>query len=179
VLDEAPKHLPDDEWYGLPLGRFPYYVEKLLDLVEREGVQLNALARIEWVWMAALERSECGLRALQASLGGDPALFVNLLKLIFRGDNDDASAEPTEQDRLRARQAFRLLNAWRRVPGTVSAPVSPGEKAEGDIVFPPGAIDEKQLVNWVTDAKACRSGGTSRGVRLPARHIEHFPPAYD
>ena len=65
----------------------------------------------------------------------EPPVFRQVLQLIFR-KSDEAEgerAEPSETERSRAVQAYRLLNSWQTLPGTRSD----------------GTVDEKQLLDWV------------------------------
>jgi hypothetical protein len=151
TLQEPPKHDPREEWYSPPIDMVSHHVERLLDVLETQRVSREILSSLEWIWMPALEHSERGLRSLQAALSTQPTLFVDVLKLVFRAENEE-SRDLSDQDKTRATQAYRLLERWRRIPGTIEyEPIT--ERAEGDIVFTKGRVDKAELVKWVTEAR--------------------------
>jgi hypothetical protein len=131
-----------------------YEVARLLDMLEEQGVPAETLARLEWAWLPALEHDEDrgrGLKALQQALSTDPTLFVDILKIIFRG-KDEAPREVTTEESNRATQAYRLLRGWKRIPGL--KPVeAPAKADEGGIAFATGSVDATALNEWVQEAR--------------------------
>jgi hypothetical protein len=151
VLEEAPKFDPGEEWYPPSISTISHHVEQLLDILEKEEADTGLLVKLEWIWMPLLEHGTRGLRSLQAALSTDPRLFVELLKLVFRAENEEAR-DPSDQDNTRAMQAYRLLEAWKKPPGTIEMePVQ--HKDNGDIIFPLGLVNEKDLFNWTSTAR--------------------------
>ena len=66
-------------------------------------------------------------------------------------ENDEAR-DLSDQDKTRATQAYRLLEAWKKVPGTIEIiPVK--DRDDGDIIFPRGRVNEKDLFSWITTAR--------------------------
>jgi hypothetical protein len=127
-----------------------YYVPEMLNLLEKRGESRDELAKLEWLWLAVLKHGR-GPKALQATLSEHPGLFVDALKLIYRGKGE-TRREPTEQERLMGTHAYHMLNAWEQVPG--AGPLPPGQpEFEGDIPFASGQVDESKLLAWVDEAR--------------------------
>jgi hypothetical protein len=151
VLEETPKFNPNDEWYPPSLNTVGHRVEQLLNVLEKDGTDASVLVKLEWVWLPVLEHGRRKLKSLQGALSTDPGLFVDVLKIVFRGDNEETRDLP-EQDKLKAQQAYRLLEAWKTPPGTVDIEQIQ-DKDDGDIVFPRGHMNEEALVNWIMTAR--------------------------
>jgi hypothetical protein len=151
LLNDTPRHNPGEEWYPPSMTTVSNHVESLLETLDNRGVDSSVLAGLEWIWMPALTHSKRGLRALQTALSSEPKLFVDTLKLVFRADNEE-SREVSDEDRARATQAYRLLEYWKKVPGTVEQELIT-ERAEGDIVFSKGRVDRVALFKWVEEAR--------------------------
>ncbi|NQT20244.1 MAG: hypothetical protein HQ592_11110 [Planctomycetes bacterium] len=152
ALEEAPKHDPKEEWYPPAMNSLPYEVEELLDLLEDEGIESSTLAKVEWAWMSSLAYSKRGLKALQELLSTDPKIFVDILRLVYCRENEEPQ-EPSEQEEARATQAFRLLERWRKVPGTVEERAATGVP-EGDDTSAMLRIDQEKLFAWVVEARS-------------------------
>lgn len=77
---------------------------------------------IEWAYLPLLDgyRGDARPLCLHRRLAGDPAFFCETLRLVFRSKNetDEERAELSDDEVRRAQNAYRLLNGWRRVPGT-------------------------------------------------------------
>lgn len=151
VLQKASTHDPSDEWYPPSMSMISHHVERLLEILENQNIDNELLAGLEWTWMPVLEHSERGLKVLQAALSTQPGLFVDVLKLVFRAENE-SSRDLSDQDKARANQAYRLLDRWRKIPGTIERePIT--KRAEGDIVFSKGRVDKGELLKWVKEAR--------------------------
>ena len=114
-----------------------YYVEGAFDKLRKsEDVKLADLAKREFAYLPLLGRGRDGHRdlALFRLMVSDPAMFVDAVKLAFRG----ASEEPRELDqaeRGRAKAANDLLSVFRNVPGVTA-----------------GGVDGKVTALWVQKA---------------------------
>ena len=151
VLQAAPHSDPSEEWYPPPINVISHHVESLLHILETNGVDTGLLVKLEWIWMPVLEHGTRGLKFLQDALSTDPRLLVDLLKVVFRAENEEAR-DLSDQDKTRASQAYRLLEAWRKVPGTIE--ITPiGDRDDGDIIFPQGRVNEKDLFGWIAIAR--------------------------
>jgi hypothetical protein len=152
TLREAAKDATTEEWYRPALRSVAHEIGLLLDALEMQGVDMPTLVQLEWLWLPLLEDTQRGFKALSLALSENPELFVDMLKLIFRGDGDEPR-ESSQNDRARAMQAYKLLEAWHRVPGGADSPSSV-KPSEGEIAFPNGSIDKPKLFQWVDKARA-------------------------
>ncbi|WP_308799537.1 hypothetical protein [Agromyces silvae] len=109
---------------------------RLLAGLRSRGVDETEIARLEWKFLPALNYED-DAPSLQQLLAKDPQVFVQLVGLVFRSTGSD-SDEEREVDSTIASNAFRLLKAWRVVPGTTSD----------------GAIDSDVLQEWIKTARA-------------------------
>lgn len=96
-------------------GSAGYEVGLLLDFLEAEGADAQTLGGIEWAYYPILDDTR-EPRALQAALHESPELFVELVKLVYRGENDEPRKLDEHSERV-ATHAWSVLNDWRRVPG--------------------------------------------------------------
>ena len=151
ILEEAPKFDPTNEWYPPSLTSIGHHVEQLLNILEKHGTNAPILVKLEWIWLPLLEHGTRRLKSLQGALSSDPGLFVEFLKIVFRGDNDKPH-DLSDQEKVKAQQAYRLLEAWKTPPGLLSTEEIQ-DRDDGDIVFSNGRIDEVALVNWITTAR--------------------------
>jgi len=154
LLEEAPKHDPRKE-KDVAFGSLSYDISELLDILEAKGAETSKLVQLEWAWMPALEHSKRGLKSLQQALNEDPKLFIEILKILYRGKNE-APQERSEQKEGIASQVFRLLSQWKVVPGLEE--MQPTEKkSKGDIQFSKGQVNQKNLFSWVREARKLAS----------------------
>jgi addiction module HigA family antidote len=121
-----------------------YYLSEALTILQgRSGVSEEEMARLEFLYISALEHANHGIPNLEKQIGKSPALFVQSLALIFR--RSDGGEDPSEwlmQDAERqsavSTAAYRLLENVKRIPGTDEN----------------GKIDEKALRSWVMEAQS-------------------------
>jgi hypothetical protein len=150
MLMEAPEHDPNLE-KDVSLDSIGYHVSEVLDMLENKGVDPTVIVQIEWIWMSALEYSSRGLKSLQKALSKDPNSFIHLLKMLYKGKNDEKHREHSEQNERMASNAFRLLSQWKIVPGLEE--LQSEKEIEGDIQFPKGKANEGKLFAWVKEAR--------------------------
>jgi hypothetical protein len=103
-------------------------IQDLQNLVEAGDarVEVNAVASFEWTYLALLDGHPTSPKILHKWLEEKPEFLVELLR-------EKERPEPSENDRGRAMQAYRLLNSWHRAPGTRSD----------------GSMDEDHLRHWI------------------------------
>ena len=125
-----------------------HYVSKALDTLEQRGdTSRDDLARLEFLFIRTLDRSEHGIRNLEAQLSESPALFMQALALAFkRNDGGEDPAEwrlPNSDNRTAvARAAYALLTNASQIPGT-----------QAD-----GSIDLKELKAWLEQVRHTHRG---------------------
>lgn len=111
-----------------------YGIQLLLDYLRSSDFDEDRLATLEWQLLPGRgfnERSP----VLERRLARDPEFFVDILSLSFR--RKDGSMEEGVPEDL-ARNAYRLLQEWKVVPGSDS---------EG------GEVNESALMEWTTKAR--------------------------
>ena len=148
-----------------------HYVSQALDTLEQRGdMSRDDLARLEFLFIRALDRSKHGIRNLEAQLAETPALFMQALALAFgRNDGGEDPAEwqrPNSDNRTAAaRAAYSLLTNAKRVPGT-----------QAD-----GSIDLKQLKGWLEQVRSLTHeyGRSEIGDDMIGRLLSHCLPGDD
>lgn len=110
-----------------------------------ERVDLQRLARLEWLFLDLLDGHPASPATLHSLLRDQPDFFVDVLGVVFRPKGQAKPERPSETDRRRAENAYRLLLHWRDVPGK-----------EKD-----GTVNEQVLFNWI---RAVRSLAGQRGL---------------
>jgi addiction module HigA family antidote len=120
-----------------------YLSDALTLLQKRAGVSEEEMARLEFLFVTALEHTSHRIPNLEKQVGKSPVPFVQALALIFRRndggeDPPELGARDAEHSSQVGTAAFRLLENVKRVPGT------------DDI----GKIDEKALRAWVKEAQS-------------------------
>jgi len=133
----------DDE----PAGSYrlePHYLSEALSTLNgRSGVSRDEMARLEFLFIRALDHTEHGIPNLERQLVESPRLFVQILVLAFKRSDDredppEWRIENEEQRRGLALAAYALLDKIRRIPGTDEN----------------GTIKEENLRTWVTETRA-------------------------
>jgi hypothetical protein len=147
-----------------------YSLGRLLDVVDRSGVGgEQELARIEWVWLPVLERSERGTKVLHRALATDPSFFAMVVGFIYRprfpGREDEPVPTPDAGDRARASQAWQLLHHWHGVPGRNDA----------------GEVDAGALRQWVNAVREAfqASGHVAVGDQQVGEVLARAPAGAD
>jgi excisionase family DNA binding protein len=118
-----------------------FEVGVLLDYLENSGTNAGTLGQLEWSFFDLLDDTR-EPRALYAALACDPALFVDLVFLVFRGKNEERRT-PDESSVALAGHAWRVLEAWRSPPGSNDE----------------GMIDADELRGWVQQARELLAAG--------------------
>jgi addiction module HigA family antidote len=122
----------------------PYYISKALSTLNaRSGVTRDEMARLEFLFVRALDRTEHSIPNLERQLVESPQLFVQVLALAFKR-SDDGQDPPEwripndEQRQALALAAYTLLDRITRIPGTDDN----------------GTINAADLKTWVTETRA-------------------------
>ena len=140
--------LAESEQNGMSLRRHNVIelIQHLQEEVKRNAsdVERSKVARIEWGYLDLLDGHPASPSTLHDMLKSESHFFVELLGVIFRSGEEDEEVKATEEQKARARNAFRLLMSWNSVPGSREDTT----------------IDEDALLSWVRSAreKAERQG---------------------
>ncbi len=119
------------------------WLQKTVEFANDEPTR--RLAQLEGGFLSLLDGHGAAPVTLIRYLSDDPAFFAELIARLFRSNNEKrCQEEPSEGQRQWARQGYRLLMLWDRIPGTQ----------------PDGSIDEDQLLRWIESARSlCRESG--------------------
>jgi addiction module HigA family antidote len=122
----------------------PYYISEALSTLNgRPSITGDEMARLEFLFIRALDRTEHGIPNLERQLVESPRLFVQVLALAFKR-SDDGEDPPEwriqndEQRQAVALAAYTLLDRIRRIPGTDDH----------------GTINAADLKTWVTETRS-------------------------
>jgi HPt (histidine-containing phosphotransfer) domain-containing protein len=155
VLSQLPGSDPTEEWYAPDMNSSAYYVEKLLSLLDEADLEAEKLIPLEFALLPLLEHSERGPKCLLEALMTEPGLFVELLKLAYRGENEEPR-QLSNREQASARLAHRLLSSLRTVPGLIRqehADKAFEKRFDGDVAFAVGEVDREALLTWVNQAR--------------------------
>ncbi len=96
-----------------------YHINKIIKaLQENAETDQDKLFNVEWAYVPLLNRDGDGSPiTLENRLASDPEFFCELIQLIYRAEGVEQE-EPSEQRRNIATNAYRLLSAWKVVPGS-------------------------------------------------------------
>ena len=128
-----------EDWYILDP---PSLSEALDSLDGRTGVTPDEMAQLEFMFITALDHSEHGIPNLERRIAESPTIFVQVLALAFKR-NDDGQDPPEwriedlEHRAELASAAYHLLKRVRRIPGT-----GPDDK-----------VNAEELLDWIAEVR--------------------------
>ncbi len=142
VLREAARQPFETDGDHNEATMFQYYATGILELLdERDDVDRDALIAVEWNYLQILKHSQRPAKVLLQALSEQPKFFIDILSAAFKASEDSGVVDPEPEDperaRTVARQAYRLLDLWDRIPGTRDD----------------GTIDGEELETWVKEAR--------------------------
>jgi transcriptional regulator with XRE-family HTH domain len=141
------------------------FIQDLQNLVEAGDarVEANAVASLEWTYVALLDGHPTNPKILYKRLAEEPQFLLELLRILFRrSDEKEERPEPSENDRARAMQVYRLLNSWDRVPGTRSD----------------GSVDEGLLRRWIDSVQTlAEEDGRREAADIRIGNVLAYAPA--
>ena len=140
------------------------------NLSERDDVDGDDLARLEFIYINALSHTKHGIRNLERQLAASPSLFSQALVYAFKR-NDDGEDPPElrpknpEVSRGLASSAYELLCRAKRLPGS-------NDKGE---------LDARKLQDWIVEAQALarRYGREGVGEQFIGQLLAHSPKGKD
>lgn len=127
----------------------PYHVSKALDALNgRTDVTEEEMAQLEFFYISFLDHKEYRISNLERQIAKKPILFVQLLALMIkRSDGEEDPAHWKVEDsqlEWRGSTAFHIFREMKSIPGAK----------------PNGEIDEKILLDWITETrKLCSEYG--------------------
>jgi hypothetical protein len=97
-----------------------YHMIELIKFLQAESsVSQNDLVKVEWAYIPLLnQHGGAKPKLLEGTLANDPEFFAEVIRRIYRSNKpDQAPTEPTEHERVIAKNAWQLLHDWRTPPG--------------------------------------------------------------
>ena len=141
--------------------------EALKSLNGRTGVSSDEMARLELLFVEALDHGEHGIPNLERQIAESPTLFVQMLALVFKRKDDGQDPpewriENPERRAGLASAAYRLLDRIERIPGTGSD----------------GKVKAEALLEWVTEARrlCAEHGRVDVGDQMIGQLLSKAPP---
>jgi len=119
--------------------------ELIEKLQEDPNTDQDGLFKVEWAYMPLLDPDFAGApRTMAQRIADSPEFFLELIQLVYRSTMEKKKTKPLPERQHRAENAYRLLRAWRIVPGTNRV----------------GAFDPAAFAAWVVKVKqlAAESG---------------------
>lgn len=114
-----------------------YDVSRLLEVIEDDDdADVERVARIEWLYLPSFGHGDRPAKVLHGELARSPEFFSTVVTWIFKADSEPPR-DLTEEERLRGRLAYQLLDSWRHPPGVDST----------------GRFDPEALRTWVLAAR--------------------------
>ena len=115
-----------------------YDIEKAFEAIDGSAdVSADVTMGLEWTFFEFLEHGKRQPRALYQGLAEDPGMFLTLLQWAFRPTRTERSASGEEVQPQMAERAYRVLDCWKRIPGSSTD----------------GTIDRSSLEEWVEQAR--------------------------
>ena len=93
--------------------------EELFSFLQRFKAEVgwDRIARLEWAFLPALG-FEGRAETLHQLMADDPGFFVQIVETVYRPHSNERVADDSPERQRRARNGYRLLSTWYRVPGT-------------------------------------------------------------
>jgi len=118
-----------------------YEIERIFEEIDnRQDIEKSTLIQLEWLYLPILD--SYGTRRnpinLEEELANNPQFFIDVLKWVYLPKDETLLEEERkgitdEVIQSRAKQAYHLLNSWKKIPGM---------KADN-------SIDEVELKSWI------------------------------
>ena len=124
-----------------------YYAEQLFLFLDTQGVDPERMAQLEWGWLRVIEHTKRGAKVLPKQVTSSPKLFAELLKVVYRAEEEPKNKTVSEDERRFGKQAAHLLQGIHTIPSYLS-----NSGAE--------VIDSSALREWVIESrKLARDAG--------------------
>jgi len=165
ILDVLELAITDSNVQQVDWKQLVQDIPHLLKIVEASNeIEDARLGRLELLFLSWLEHSEYQPKALVRSLSESPTFFCDLVKLVYRAE-DEEPRQLSPEEQSRNLQAYNLLRLWRTLPG------SDGQ----------GNVDEGKLSAWVAEAveQVNNCGRGAIGEQQVGQLLSHSPRGTD
>jgi hypothetical protein len=144
-----------------------YVIEIIKSLQDDPDTNPDDLARVEWGYLPLLERDRgASPKSLEDRLASDPGFFCEVIRHVYRSKKEPKSERKhTEQEKVVAQNAYRLLHEWRTPPG----------------MQPDDSFSREHLIRWFESVKAAciESGHLEVALTHVGQVLFHCPPDPD
>ena len=100
-----------------------FMIQLIECLQKSKTIDQDALFAVEWQFLPLLDKfSIASPVTLEKKLASEPKFFVEVLSLVFRSESEKDNTDIVEIDdrtNLLLKNAYALLNVWKRCPGTM------------------------------------------------------------
>lgn len=142
-------------------------VQIIKALQENPEVDATEIGKLEWAFLPLLDDNYgTSAKVLEQQLADDPNFFSHIIQIIFRSKIEEKRSKPaSEEDQVRAANAYRLLLQWKRPPGTKED----------------GSFDSAALNAWFEQVKnvAGESGHLDIAFQRLGHVLRYYPPDPD
>ncbi len=122
-----------------------YEIERIFETLDnRDDIENSILINLEWLYLPLLDSygTRRKPKSLEEELAKNPEFFIDVLKWVYipkdkKKLEEERKGISDEEVQNRAKQAYHLLHAWKKIPGM---------KADN-------SIDSKELNQWITKAR--------------------------
>ncbi len=163
ILEQAASVDPCEEKPQPNTTSIRYRIEKIFDILEKaDDIEDNKIAFLEWIYLPLLVNSKRQPKLLYKELSKDPSFFVQILKFVYKSENDrDESAGIDQATVNRAKLGYKLLESWHQVPGLQED----------------GTVSLDELRNWVLQAReASQEAGRGKIADVQIGHVLAYAP---
>jgi hypothetical protein len=145
-----------------------YYTIEIIKALQNDpATNPDDLFKVEWAYLPLLERDHgASPKLLENRLATAPGFFCEVIRLVYRSKKEPKSEkESTEQQKIFAENAYRLLHEWRTPPG----------------LQPDGSFSKEHLGQWLESTKAActESGHIEVALTHVGQVLFHCPPDPD
>lgn len=145
-----------------------YHIVELIKFLQAEpSVNQDDLFRVEWAYVPLLDRHrDAAPQLLESKLANEPEFYCEVIRLIYRSKKEEQpSSEPTEESKVIATNAWRLLHEWKTPPGTQKD----------------GTFSEECFIGWLQRVKeVCTESGHLQVALINIGEVLiHTPPDPD
>jgi hypothetical protein len=104
------------------VGSAQHHIRQVIKcLQENLPVDSEELLKVEWAYLTLLNRNyeDVAPKTLEHRLASTPDFFLQMISAAFRSEKAERSEQVvTDSQRSLARNAYRLLSAWKTIPGS-------------------------------------------------------------
>ncbi len=96
-----------------------HYISEIITALQKSSdISDEDLFKVEWAYLPLLDRyGKAEPKHLESKLASDPGFFCEVIRLIYRSNNEETSDNNDESREAIASNAWRLLHDWKTPPG--------------------------------------------------------------